>query len=273
MKRRQSIIIQGDCMEVMSRMEAQSVDVIVTSPPYNIGVDYGTHEDTLTPVAYLDWMELLAMRCRRVLRGDGSLFLNLGARPSNGLGPFEVLQMFMRTKAQFHLQNVIHWIKSLAAPEHGVNVGHYKPVNSDRYLHSAHEYIFHLTPTGDTKLDKLAIGVPYKDKSNIKRWKGADRADCRDRGNTWYIPYKTVTGAKPHPTSFPEALPELCIRLHGLLEDRKLVVLDPMCGSGTTPVVARLLGCYAIGIEIDDGYVYYARKRLNPHTIAKERRR
>jgi len=254
-----------DCVEGMRRrLSDASVDVIVTSPPYNIGVAYDTHDDNMPFGEYLDWLERVALECRRVLRQDGSFFLNIGDRPSDELRSLRAAE---RVARHFRLQNTIHWIKSIAAPEEGVNMGHYKPVNSPRYLNGCHEYIFHFTPLGDTRLDKLAVGVPYRDKSNIGRWKSTRRGggatrDLRGRGNTWYIPYRTVTGAKPHPAAFPEKLPEMCIRLHGLTGERPLVVLDPFMGTGTTASAAARLGCRWVGFEISEEYVSQARRSL-----------
>ena len=177
----------------------------------------------------------------------------------------------MELRALFELQNVIHWVKSIAIQKEdvgrypgisgNVSVGHYKPINSPRYVNDCHEYIFHFTRTGTVPLDKLAIGVPYQDKSNIGRWKAA-KHDCRDRGNTWYIPYQTVASAKPHPAAFPDALPEMCIKLHGLRTDPPLLVLDPYAGTGTTPLAAKRLGCRYVAFEKDEGYADIARKQL-----------
>jgi len=252
-------IFVEDCVQGMrSRLPDGCVDVIVTSPPYNIGVRYATHDDNMPFDRYLDWIEELAAECRRVLRQDGSFFFNIGDRPSDQLHSLRVAEHVAR---HFQLQNTIHWVKSIAAPEEDVNMGHYKPVNSDRYLNNAHEYIFHFTRAGSTRLDKLAIGVPYQDKSNIGRWHSA-KQDLRDRGNTWYIPYQTVTSAKPHPAAFPDRLPEMCIRLHGLRVDWPLLVLDPFMGTGTTALAAQRLGCVYVGFEIDEQYVAIARERL-----------
>jgi site-specific DNA-methyltransferase (adenine-specific) len=249
----------ADCVAGMrEHLPDGCVDVIVTSPPYNIGVRYNTHDDNLPFDDYLDWMEQVALECRRVLKEEGSFFFNIGDRASDELRSLQVAERIGR---HLRLQNTIHWIKSIAAPEEGVNMGHYKPVNSPRYLNNCHEYIFHFTRTGAVPLDKLSIGVPYQDKSNIGRWKAAKR-DCRDRGNTWYIPYETVTGAKPHPAAFPNRLPEMCIRLHGLREGGPLLVLDPFMGTGTTAVAAARLGCRYVGFEMDEHYVQIARRRL-----------
>ncbi|MFW6189687.1 MAG: DNA-methyltransferase [Planctomycetota bacterium] len=247
-----------DCLQGMrEHLPEGCIDVIVTSPPYNIGVAYASHDDNMPFEEYLDWMGELGAECRRVLKEQGSLFFNIGDRPSDELRSLRVAE---RLRDYFHLQNTIHWIKSIAAPEEGVNMGHYKPVNSPRYLNNCHEYIFHFTPGGEVELDKLAVGVPYQDKSNIGRWKSAGR-DCRDRGNTWYVPYRTVTGAKPHPAAFPDRLPEMCIRLHGL-EEEPLTVLDPFMGTGTTALAAERLGCRWMGFEKDADYARIARRRL-----------
>jgi site-specific DNA-methyltransferase (adenine-specific) len=113
-------------------------------------------------------------------------------------------------------------------------------------------------------LDRLAIGVPYKDKSNIAR-RGHPR-DLRCRGNTWFIPYETVQSKEEkfhHPGTFPVDLPRWCIRLHGR---RPAVVLDPFMGTGTTLVAADREGVRGIGIEIDPAYVAIARERLEAET-------
>ena len=100
----------------------------------------------------------------------GSLFLNLGASPSNPLCPHELV---LRLRDLFVLQNTIHWIKAISIEDDAgltTSRGHFKPISSPRYLNDCHEYIFHLTPEGKTPIDRLALGVPYADKSNIARW-------------------------------------------------------------------------------------------------------
>jgi len=109
-------------------------------------------------------------------------------------------------------------------------------------------------------LDKLAVGVKYQDKSNIGRWQAATQ-DLRDRGNTWFIPYRTIRSARPHPTTFPERLPEMCIRLHGYTP--ATVVLDPFMGVGTTALACRALGVHYLGFETDEGYIACAREALS----------
>src|SRR5689334_6957687 len=72
-----------DCLEVFRRLEPRSVDVIVTSPPYNLGIRYNKYEDSLSQTDYLEWTSAWIAAAARVLTPEGSLFLNVGTRPSD----------------------------------------------------------------------------------------------------------------------------------------------------------------------------------------------
>lgn len=245
----------GDCLDVLAGMAEASVDVVVTSPPYNLDIRYATYRDRLVEAEYLDWMVAVATALKRVLKPDGSCFLNIGGSSSQPWLPFELI---VRLRPLFALQNDIIWIKSVATENDAV--GHFKPIGGLRFLHHAHEHIFHLTKTGDVKLDRLAVGVPFKDKSNIAR--RGHKGDLRCRGNTWFIPYETVQSKAAkfnHPGTFPVTLPRWCIRLHG---KRDAVVLDPFSGTGSTLLAARREDVRGIGIDIDPAYVAIARARL-----------
>lgn len=236
-----------------------SVDVVVTSPPYNIGINYNAYRDSLPREKYLAWIEQVGIAVKRALSDNGSFFLNIGNRPKDQWIAWDVAYVMRK---HFKLQNTIMWVKSIAISKVDVGdypgiagdiaVGHFKPIVSDRFLNDCYEYIFHFTKNGDAKLDKLAIGIPYQDKSNIGRWKKA-RQDRRDRGNTWFIPYETIQSKKdrPHPAAFPVKLPEMCIMLHG----RAGLVADPFTGIGSTALAAKKLGISFVGFEIDRSYL------------------
>jgi len=259
-----------DCLEGMRKfLEDGEVDVVVTSPPYNIGTKYRKYDDLIPRQQYLDWIEEVAKEIKRVLKDDGSFFLNIGHKPTD---PWVAWEVAFRLRKHFVLQNVIVWVKSIAIEKKDVGdypnirgdiaVGHYKPIQSRRFLNDCFEYIFHFTKNGDVELDRLAIGVPYQDKTNIGRWKSATR-DLRCRGNTWFIPYETIWNKekqRPHPSAFPPKLPEMCIKLHGLHRTR--LVLDPFMGIGSTAVACVRLGVDWIGFEIDEYYAGIAEKRV-----------
>ncbi len=256
-----------DCIEGMRTMESASVDLVVTSPPYNLGINYTTYQDKKSSVDYQAWSVEWANEVKRVLKDDGSFFLNLGACPSNPLLPHQLVVLFTSDEVGFVLQNTFHWIKSITIQTKAgeqISAGHFKPINSKRYVNDCHEYIFHLTKHGNTKLDRLALGVPYSDKSNIKRWNHTGGRDLRCRGNTWFIPYKTIVSRqkqRPHPATFPVELAVNCIKVHGVRPE--MVMLDPFLGIGHSAVAAKQCGIqHFIGFDIDAGYVRTAKKAL-----------
>jgi len=185
----------------------------------------------------------------------------------------------------FVLQNTIHWIKSISIDPHlnplpgqgeadaGRRVrveggprtfGHFKPINSPRFLNDCHEYVFHFTKSGRVELNRLALGVPYQDKSNIARWSHTSGKDLRCRGNTWFVPYETIQSRekeRPHPATFPVQLAEWCIKLHGALRVRTM--LDPFLGIGNSAVAAQRCGVKRfLGFEIDEAYLAEAKRRI-----------
>lgn len=248
-----------DCLRGMRQLEAETVDLVVTSPPYNIGVRYGKFSDRQDRGSYLSWCEEWAGEIRRLLRPDGSFFLNVGAAPSNPMLPHE---MVMQLRHHFVLQNTIHWVKSIAIEDQ--TFGHFKPISSPRFLNDCHEYVFHFTSSGKVVIDRLSLGVPYQDKSNIARWSHTGGVDRRCRGNTWFVPYETIQRRdkeRPHPATFPVALVENCIKLHG--QSRVHTMLDPFLGIGHSALAAKNCGVKKfIGFEIDETYLAEAKRRL-----------
>jgi site-specific DNA-methyltransferase (adenine-specific) len=244
-------------------------------------VAYASYDDRRPRAEYLGWIRDLGEAVRTALAPDGSFFLNVGGPPSDPWLPWDVAREVGRGLV---LQNVIHWVKSIVieralagrdAPLRGdLAVGHYKPVGSPRFLHGSHEYVFHFTHRGDVPLDRLAVGVPYQDKSNVGRWRATAR-DLRCRGNTWFLPYRTIRRRatdRPHPASFPPELPERCLRLHGLARVR--LAADPFVGIGSSAVAAARLGLGFAGFDLDDGYLAEAERRVREERarIAASRR-
>jgi site-specific DNA-methyltransferase (adenine-specific) len=252
----------GDSVEVLRRFPEGVVNVVVTSPPYNLGIRYRSYDDGRPRAEYLEWTGQWIAAVARVLDASGSLFLNVGAKPTD---PWTALDVAQTARRHLHLQNLIHWIKSItieadaAGARSGLSedlsVGHYKPINSKRFLHDCQEFVFHFTHQGQTPLDRLALGVKYQDASNIARWQHAG-GGRRCRGNAWFIPYETIQSRdrdRPHPATFPPRLPEYCIRLHG--RSRTQMVLDPFLGLGSTAVAAARMRLGFAGIEMDEHYL------------------
>lgn len=259
----------GDSLPILAGLSPATASIIVTSPPYNLGVRYRTYDDSLPRREYLGWTEQWIGAAAAALEPDGSLFLNVGAKPTD---PWTAMDVAQAARKHLQLQNTIHWIKSIAIEkdlaglaadlDRDLAIGHYKPINSDRFLNDLHEFVFHFSPSGRTPLDRRAIGVEYQDASNIARWRaGAGNRRCR--GNTWFIPYETIQSRdseRPHPATFPSRLAEYCLRLHGL--ERIRTAIDPFLGLGSSAVAAARLGIDFIGIELDEYYLEQAIGRV-----------
>jgi site-specific DNA-methyltransferase (adenine-specific) len=250
------VLKRGDCRAVLATMPRGSVDVVVTSPPYNLSLAYGVYDDSRDEDEYIEWLCEVCTAIKLVMKPDGSFFLNIAGSNSRPYVPFELI-VRLRDMG-FFLQNHITWIKSIGMETE--SRGHFKPVGGRRFMHHNHEHIFHLTLNNNVELDRLAIGLPFQDKTNIAR-RGHER-DLRCRGNTWFLPYSTVKSKAQkynHPGTFPVELPLWCIYLHG---GDDLTVLDPFLGTGTTLVASRLARARGVGIEIDPTYIETARQRL-----------
>ena len=261
-------LLHGDCLQVLPTLPENSCDLVVTSPPYNLGIAYKSFKDTAPREEFLKWCGDWATQVKRVMVDDASFFLNVGAAPANPLMPHQlILALTDGPSPLFTLQNTFHWVKSITIQTRGgesISAGHFKPINSKRFVNDCHEYVFHLTKAGDVPLDRRAAGVPYQDKSNIARWGHTGGADLRCRGNTWFIPYETINSRdkdRPHPATFPVALVEQCIRLHGKGPATRL--LDPFLGIGTSAVAAHRQQLQNFtGIELDAYYLETALGRL-----------
>jgi len=224
-----------DCRVGLKQLPDESIDLTVTSPPYK-------EEDGFS------WalIQVVARELYRVHKKNSLCFVNFGHLARRKSRPFLVALEFER--AGFEWIDTITWVKN-----------HYTPIQGDKRLNNITEFIFMFAKGRDYHLDRLAIGVPYKDKSNIGRY--SDK-DLRCAGNCWHIPYDTIQRKeqKRHKDRFPLELPMRCIKLAAL--PRGSVVLDPFMGGGTTAVASRLLGMRFVGFEINPGYVQKAYKWL-----------
>ncbi len=250
-------------------MDGNSVQLVVTSPPYNLGIAYKTYKDKSAREPFLDWCSEWAEQIYRILDDSGSFFLNVGAAPSNPLLPYQLLLQLTdpSSKHPFFLQNTFHWIKSISVETRAgetISTGHFKPINSKRFVNDCHEFVFHLTKNNDVELDRRAAGVPYVYKCNIDRWGHTGGEDKRCRGNTWFIPYETIKSRdkdRPHPATFPIDLVRRCIQIHG--KEKITTMMDPFLGIGSSAVAAVIEKIPTfIGTDIDTSYLQVAKERI-----------
>jgi site-specific DNA-methyltransferase (adenine-specific) len=291
-------IFLEDCLSGMKKLSDKMIDIVVTSPPYNIGINYNNYKDNKNIKDYLAWLEAIFIECKRVLKDDGHLWVNMGY---SNINPWQGIDVANVLRKHYILQNNIVWVKSIDI--NGVTKGHFKPINSERFANTTWEHLFHFTKTGKVRCDRLAIGVPYTDPVNIndresrkrgklikklgyknkkefdknatkneKNWveetlKKLDispKPSVRCRGNTWYIPYETIknTGLDRggHPATFPVKLVDNCIKFSGI---KTGVLMDPFMGTGTSAIAAIQNGLDYIGYEIDPDYHNFALERID----------
>ncbi len=226
---------QGDCIELMDQMPAESVDLIVTSPPYNIknstgnGLKNGSggkwpqaelikgyagHDDAMPHEAYVDWQRNCLQAMMRILSEDGAIFYNHKWRVQGGL-----LQDRADIVEGFPVRQIIIWQRNGGI---NFNPGYFLPTYEVIYLIAKPE--FRLAP-----------------KANAQ-------------GDVWRIQQEMNN---PHPAPFPLALAEKCVE-----STTANVVLDPFIGSGTTAIAAKLAGRNWIGIDNSHAYCELARQRI-----------
>ena len=264
-------ILVGDCLEQMAHIESQSVQTCVTSPPYWGLRDYG-HDGQMglekTPDEYVANLVEVFAEVRRVLKDDGTLWLNLG--DSYGLKPKDLIGIpwrvaFALQADGWYLRQDIIWAKPNPMPESV----------KDRCTKS-HEYLFLLSKSPKYYYDNEAIKEPslglgktairfggnkYGDSDDPKHAtkSGNEYTDSgkRNKRDVWTINTKPFKGA--HFATMPEALVEPCV-LAGSREGD--IVLDPFLGSGTVAVVAERYRRNWIGCELNPDYAAIAEVRI-----------
>ena len=228
----------GDCLDLMSKLPALSLDLIVTSPPYNIknstgnGLKdgragkwptagliegYDTHDDAMPHEEYVQWQRQCLQAMLRLLKMSGAIFYNHKWRVQGGL-----LQDRQDIVAGFPVRQIIIWQRAGGL---NFNPGYFLPTYEVIYLIAKPE--FALAP-----------------KANAV-------------GDVWRITQDTTN---PHPAAFPVELAQRCIE-----STTAEVILDPFLGSGTTAIAAELAGRSWIGLEISPNYCKVAHERILAH--------
>lgn len=273
-------ILHGDAGTALAALPSAQIQCIVTSPPYYRQRDYGEHGQLgqeQTPEEYILKLTTIFRECRRVLREDGTLWLNLGDKYLDGrlLGmPWRVALALVADG--WILRSDIIWHKPNAMPS-SVKT---RPTND-------HEYIFmfskdtdyyynadairepHVTFSENSKMKGgrnhfgKANGTPEEGKnagnSNLHRgrWDQAFHPLGRNKRTVWSIPLSKYRDA--HFAVFPEKLVETCLLAGSTTES---FILDPFCGSGTTLVVASRLNRHFLGIDCNLDYCKMTLDRL-----------
>lgn len=237
----------GDALDMDEVVADGAVDLVVTSPPYNIGKEY---EEVMALEDYLDFTRRWMGLAERTLAADGSFWLNIGFRKeSDGRQyvPWEYdIYPIVRDELDISLVQQVVW--------------HYKAgVNCrNRFSPKKETWLYCVADLDDYTFNLDEVRVPAKYPNQKKDGELKVNPNGKNPGDVWDIP-KVTSGtdrASPertdHPAQFPEAVIE---RIVEASSDPGDVILDPFLGSGTTMKVARDLGRSCIGFERDEEYV------------------
>lgn len=262
-------ILYGDCAEQLKKLPNDSVDLIVTSPPY--ADQRKTTYGGIAVNQYVEWFLPITKELLRVLKPTGTFILNIKEKVQNGERSTYVLELILEMRKQGWLwTEEFIWHKKNCYPGKWPNRfrdawERLLQFNKTKQFNMYQETV--MVPTGDwakTRLRNLSETDKTRDNSkvgsgfgkNISNWEGRDLAYP-----TNVLHLATECGNKNHSAAFPEALPEWFIKLFTKEGD---VVLDPFAGSGTTLVVAQRMHRNSIGIEIKLDYYQQIKERLQP---------
>lgn len=263
-----TIIYQGDCRKILRGLSDNSIDLIITSPPYadQRKNTYGG----ISPEKYVDWFLPISKELFRVLKPTGTFILNIKEKVVKGERSTYVLELILSMRKQGWLwTEEFIWHKKNSYPGKWPNRfrdswERLLQFNKTKSFNMYQEEV--MVPMGDwaksrlrnlSEVDKIRdtskVGSGFGKK--ISNWLNRDKAYPT---NVLYL--ATECGNKKHSAAFPEELPEWFIKLFTKEKD---VVLDPFMGSGTTLVVAQRLGRSSMGVEIVPAYCEEAGLKLN----------
>ena len=260
-------IVEGDCRETLEKYPDQSVDLVVTSPPYadQRKETYGG----ISPDQYVQWFLPSTFQLHRVLKPRGSFVLNIKERVVGGERHTYVLELILEMRKQgWRWTEEYIWHKKNCHPGKWPN--RFRDA-WERCLHFTRQKDFAMyqdavrVPMGDwrhTRLKNLSATDMRRDNSRVQSGFGKRIANWIGRELAYpanVLHLATECGNRSHSAAFPEELPSWFIKLFTQTGD---VVLDPFMGSGTTAVAARKLGRQYSGIELQAEYIAIAKKRL-----------
>lgn len=267
-------IIEGDCLNVLKEMLPDSIDFIMTSPPYadQRKKTYGGCSTS----EYIDWFLPISKELLRVLKPTGSFILNIKEKCENYERSTYVLELVLALKRQgwLWIEEYI-WFKKNPMPN-----------GCQQRFKDAWEHCYHFSKTKNFQIFKDTVKVPPKE-SSIKRYERISETDRQHIDsatgsgfscdwdsmkrtssesvyptNVLYIACETQN--KGHSAAYPVALPTWFIKVFTKGAD---IVLDPFCGSGTTCLAAKELGRQYLGIELNANYAKATREALNGYRI------
>jgi len=230
----------SDCIELMKQIDDNSIGCVITSPPYNVGIDYGDYKDSLEFENYILWLVKTFELCIEKLQEGGHLIIqvaNTGRQPYRPISHSLGYHLSKNNKVEFRGEIIWNKNNETAKTAWGSWLSANKPSIRDR-----HEYLLVFRKLGDRK------GISDISKEQFMKY----------TESIWSVQPDTTRLLK-HPATFPIKLVDRILRLYSFVDD---LVYDPFMGSGTTAVACKNLKRNYIGSEISEKYCEIARQRL-----------
>lgn len=244
-KKYENQIICADSLELLKKLPDNCIDLILTSPPYNFGLDYNNHNDTNAWNKYYDMLFSIFKEGIRVLKYGGRFVVNVQPLYSDYIPAHHII-------SNFFLQNKMIWKGEIIWEKNNYNCkycswGSWKSPASP-YLKYTWEFV-EVYCKGDLKKEgeKEKIDITEEEFKSwvVAKWSIAPERRMKEFG---------------HPAMFPEGLAERVLKLFSYKND---IILDPFNGVGTTTLVAQKLGRRYLGIDISEEYCKTALKRIS----------
>lgn len=231
-------LIQGDCLEKMKEIPDGSIDLVVSSPPYNVGIEYNSHDDNKEWAEYEKWMADILVEMYRIVRDGGRVCWNIPSFSSRQ----NLYRIFssLFDDAGFKQYAEIIWDKKQISSR--TAWGSFQSASQPNILPS-HEYIL----------------VFYKGNKNHGTGENDIAKDNFIKWTDGMWSFKPETNSS-HPAPYPVELPQRCMQMFSYVGE---TILDPFMGSGTTGVACKNLNRNFIGIELDHAYFKIAQDRIN----------
>ncbi|MGD0779383.1 MAG: site-specific DNA-methyltransferase [Dehalococcoidales bacterium] len=243
-------IICGDCLEVMKKIPDNTVHLAITSPPYNLGLNYDNHNDNLSYENYLKWMKEIWLETKRILVPGGRFALNIAPTSIKNFRPIHhdfsnqlrEIGMIMRTEILWYKQTI----------RRRTAWGSWKAPSNPHIMPSWEYVLVFNKDSWILESDSKEADITAEE---FKRFSDG----------FWYIPPETQR--KGHPAPFPE---ELIYRLIKYYTYKNNIVLDMFGGTGTVAVVAQQTGRHFIHIDISKKYCEITERRLEISKMLQE---
>jgi len=243
-------IVCGDCLELMREIPDSTIHLVVTSPPYNLGIRYDNHDDNLAYEKYLEWMKEVWLETKRILVSGGRFALNIAPTSIKNFRPIHHDFSNQLREIGMTMRTEIIWYKQTM--KRRTAWGSWKSP-SNPHIVPSWEYVLVFCKDSWT-LESQSREVDITS-DEFKRFSDG----------FWYIPPESQR--RGHPTPFPE---ELIYRLMKFYTYKGNVVLDMFGGTGTVAVVAQQTGRHFIHIDVSKRYCQIAEQRLEIAKMLQE---